>query len=248
MLLAAAKPTIAVSVLLLLLGTRTVMADPNDSLMINYAQNGAHQVDVEFGSQKPSGQSPSGATTLGVGASVTERWFTEVYGTYLRDSGDTTKFDSAAWINTLLLTDGQSPIEFALYTEIEYERDRAAGYKAVIGPLLQGEFGLTTVNLNFLLHRNYLADFSNPMQLDYQWQVKRRLSASYEFGVQGFGELGAWNHWAPHDQQVHQIGPVFLGKFKLGDEQVIHYNAAVLFDVLDGQRATTFRLQAVYGF
>jgi hypothetical protein len=86
------------------------------------------------------------------------------------------------------------------------------------------------------------------MQLDYQWQVKHRWNAALEYGIQGFGELGTWDHWAPHDQQAHRLGPVILGKVNLDGESVIHYNAAVLFDAFDGHSATTLRFQAIYGY
>jgi len=233
---------------LLWLGTQSALADPYESLLTTYTHNGAHQIDVAMGSQKPSGQGSSSAGAIGIGYLATDRWFTELYGSYAHAAGEATQFDSAAWINTLVLTGGQSPVDVGIYSEIEYEQDRAAGYKIQIGPLLQAEFGLTTVNLNFLLHRNYLADFSNTMQFDYQWQVKRRWNAALEYGIQGFGELGAWNHWAPHDQQAHRIGPVLLGSVALPGESIIHYNAGVLFDAFDGQHAVTLRLQATYGF
>jgi len=245
---AAEKSTLLACALLLTLGTQSAMGDPYDSLLTTYTQNGAHQIEFDIGTQKPAGQGSSSAAALGIGTLATERWFTEVYGSYARDSGEATQFNSAAWVNTLVLTDGQSALDVGLYSEIEYEQDRAAGYQVKIGPLFQTEFGLTTANLNFLLHRNYLADFSNTMQLDYQWQLKRRLNASLEYGVQGFGELGTWDHWAPHDQQAHRIGPVILGKLNLDGDNVIHCNAGILFDVFDGQRATTLRFQATYGF
>ncbi len=245
---AAEKSKLFLCALLLTLGTPSAMGDPYDSLLTTYTQNGTHQIDFEIGSQKPSSQGSSSAAALGIGYLATDRWFTELYGSYTHNTGEATQFDSAAWVNTLVLTGEQSPLDVGLFSEIEYEQDRSAGYQVKIGPLLQAQFGLTTANLNFLLHRNYLADFSNTMQLDYQWQVKHRWNASLEYGIQGFGELGTWDRWAPHDQQAHRIGPVILGKVNLGGDNVIHYNAGVLFDAFDGQHATTMRFQATYGF
>ena len=224
------------------------MADPNNSLMTIYTQNGLRQFDFEAGTQKPSGQAGESAATVGLGFGINERWFSEIYLSAARSQGESSKFDSAALVNTIALTDQQSPFDLGLYTEIEYEQDRSAGYKATFGPLLQSSFGLTTANLNLLLHRNYLADDSNRMHLDYQWQLKRRWDARFEYGIQGFGELGEWDHWAPQDQQAHRVGPVILGKAVLGEAQVIHYNAAMLFDILDRQHSTTIRFQATYGF
>lgn len=243
-----ARPAIVSFAVMLAIASSSAQADPDESLLTTYSQYGARQVDIEYGTQKPSGQLPSSAAALGVGLSMNDNWYTELYLAYAHDGGSATVFDSAALQNIFVLTSGDSPVDLGLYTEIEYENDRTEGYKATIGPLLEAGFGLYTANLNFLLHRNYRADDYNPMQLDYQWQIKRRISSSIELGVQGFGTVGQWNHWAPQDQQEHRLGPVILGKLDLDDKRVIHYNAALLFDVQDGQRAATFRMQAIIGF
>ena len=223
-------------------------ADPDESLLTMYSQYGARQVDVEYGTQKASGQFPASAAAVGVGLSMDEYWYGELYLAYANDGGQSTTFDSAALQSIFDLTHGAWPVDVGLYTEVEYESDRSQGYQATVGPLLQAEFGLTTANLNFLFHRNYLADTYNPMQLDYQWQVKRRLGSSLELGVQGFGELGQWNRWAPQGQQEHRLGPVVLGKLVLDDKRVIHYNAALLFDAFDRRNAATLRMQALIAF
>ena len=223
-------------------------ADPDDSLLTTYTQYGARQVDIEYGTQKASGRFPASAATLGLGLGVEENWYSELYLGYTHDSGSATTFDSAALQNVFVLSNGSYPVDIGLYTEIEVEHDRSQGYEATIGPLFETEFGLTTANLNFLFHRNYRADAYNPMQLDYQWQIKRRIGSSLELGVQGFGELGQWDHWAPQDQQQHRLGPVILGKLALDDQRVIHYNVGLLFDAFDRQSAVTLRAQAIIGF
>lgn len=223
-------------------------ADPDESLLTTYSQYGAHQIDLEYGIQKAPHQFPASAAALGVGLSMNDDWYSEFYLGYTHENGEATAFDSAALQNIFTLTNGSSPLEVGLYTEIEYENDRSQGYQAKIGPLFEAGFGLTTANLNLLFHRDYRADAYNPMQLDYQWQVKRRIGSALELGVQGFGTVGQWNHWAPQDQQEHRFGPVILGKLALDDKRVLHYNAALLFDVFDRQNAATFRLQAIIGF
>ncbi len=244
----AAQLAPAFAAALLAVASACAHADPNDSLLTTYSQYGARQIDVEYGTQKASGQFASSAATLGLGLSIRESWYSELYLGYTRDGGGATTFDSAALQNVFVLSNGSYPVDVGLYTEIEYENDRSQGYKAVIGPLFESEFGLTTANLNVLFHRNYGADAYNPMQLDYQWQIKRRVSPLFELGVQGFGTVGQWNHWAPQDQQEHRVGPVLLGKLALDDQRVIHYNTALLFDVFDHQHAVTLRAQAIIGF
>ncbi|HSY26131.1 MAG TPA: hypothetical protein VK832_01390 [Burkholderiaceae bacterium] len=236
------------SMLLLLMVTNHASADPDDSIFTTYSENGERQIDFRMGAINQSGQATQSASTVGYGYGVTDYWFSELYIGYVRSGSGGTDFDSAALQNTFRLTDEQSPVEIGLYTEIEYEADRTAGYQLTFGPLLQGDIGLTRLNFNLLFQRNYLADFPNPLQLGYQWQIKHHWNFPVDFGLQGFGEFGQWNHWAPRDEQSHRLGPGIFGKVSLGEHRVINYNAAILFDAFDQQHATTFRTQVVYGF
>lgn len=238
----------ASSLLMALLLANPALANPDDFILTTYAQDGLRQLNLAAGTINPSDQPRDSHATVGLGYGLTEHWFSELYLGYDRTSGNSTAFDSAALENFFRLTDGQWPVDIGLYTEIEYENDRSAGYKLTVGPLLQSEFGLTTLNLNLLFQRNYYADFSNRVQLGYQWQLKRRWTPTIEFGLQGFGAVGQWDHWAPRDQQSHRFGPAIFGKFALSEKQTFNYNAALLFDEFDGTHATTLRAQLVYGF
>jgi hypothetical protein len=224
------------------------LADPDDFVLTTYSENGLRQLNFAAGTIGQSGQARDNHATIGFGYGVTEDWFSELYLGYDHTAGESTTFDSAALQNIFRLSDGQGPVDIGLYTEIEYENDRSAGYQLTVGPLLQSEFGLSTINFNLLFQRNYRADFSNPVQLGYQWQFKHRWTPGFEFGLQGFGNVGQWDQWAPRDQQSHRFGPAIFGKFALGRQQIINYNAAILFDEFDGTRATTLRTQIVYGF
>jgi hypothetical protein len=234
------------SVALLLSGP--AWGDPDDNILTTYSENGQRQLDFKIGSFAQKGQASQDASTLGLGYGLTDYWFSEIYVSYVKSGGESIEFDSAALQNTFLLTGQQSPFDLGLYTEIEYEHDRTAGEQFTFGPLLQTELGLTKINFNLLFQRNYYADFPNPMQLGYQWQIRQHIQAPIDIGLQGFGEFGQWDHFAPEDQQSHRIGPAIFGKFDLGNDKLISYNAAILFDVFDDTHATTFRFQAVLGF
>jgi hypothetical protein len=99
-----------------------------------------------------------------------------------------------------------------------------------------------------LFQRNYDTDFSNPMQSSYQWQVTQHIQAPVDIGLQVFCEFGQWNHFPPEVQQSHRIGPAIFGKIDLGDDKLIAYNVAVLFDILDDTRANTVGFQAMLNF
>jgi hypothetical protein len=104
------------------------------------------------------------------------------------------------------------------------------------------------LNFNVLFQRNYHAEEANPMQLGYQWQAKYRYKPMFEFGAQGFGELGKWNHFAPRDEQSHRLGPAVFGKIALGGRKAIRYNAAYLIDAGDTRHNKTLRAQLEYEF
>lgn len=87
------------------------------------------------------------------------------------------------------------------------------------------------------------------MVMLYQWQTKYRWLPQFEFGLQGMGEMGAWDHWAPREERSHQLGPAVFGKFSLGSErQAIKYNAAWLLGASQAAPSHTLRLQMEYEF
>jgi hypothetical protein len=63
-------------------------------------------------------------------------------------------------------------------------------------------------------------------------------------GLQGFGELGAWDHWAPRDQQSHRAGPALFGTVPLGERQSLLVQATYLFGSVYGQDARMFSMRA----
>ena len=104
------------------------------------------------------------------------------------------------------------------------------------------------VNVNPLLTNITRAVEGNGTFFGYQWQVKYRWQQSLDFGVQGFGDMGRWNHLAPSSEQSHRLGPAVFGKVGLGGRQAIVWNAALLFGVTQASPDWNFRMQAEYEF
>ena len=224
------------------------IAGPADYVYTPSVTYGEREIDFKSGTVKKSQEDRVSAASIGFGYGATENWFTELYVIYKRENG-TTNFDAFEWENKFQLTQtGQYPIDIGFITEIERPKDRSEGYEIKFGPLFQTEFGKTQLNANVLFQRNYRSDTSNAMKLGYQWQAKYRLMPIFEFGLQGFGELGIWNRIAPRAEQSHLLGPAIFGKIALGGRQVIKYNAAVLTDVSAAKHSTTFRTQVEYEF
>ena len=64
--------------------------------------------------------------------------------------------------------------------------------------------------------------------------------------MQGFGNMGPWNDWAPSREQSHIAGPALFGRVKVGDHQTIKYNAGVLFGINHAAPKHTRRAQAEF--
>lgn len=224
-------------------------AGPSDYIFLPGVEYGEREIDFKFGTAKSGDTERFSAASIGFGWGATPWWFTEFYAKYEREHPEGTKFDAWEWENKFQLTEtGKYFADVGFITEIERPRDHTEGYEFKFGPLFQTDFGKVQLNANLLFERHYRAETSGPMEMGYQWQVKYRLQPTFEFGLQGFGEVGKWNDWAPSDEQNHRFGPAVFGKLALGDKQVLKYNAAWLFGASKAAPDNTFRMQVEYEF
>jgi len=230
------------------LALQSAFAGPADYVYVPAVEYGEREIDVKAGTQKSSGRSRENAYLLGVGFGATERWFTEAYVVIEKeDSSGRTRAEAIEWENKFQLTEtGRYPVDVGLIVEVEVPEEIDEGYELRFGPLLQTDAGKVQLNGNLLFERRYRAQASEPMQMGYQWQVKYRQQREFEYGLQGFGELGPWNDWA--SQQAHKAGPAVFGRVGLGGREAIRYNAAYLIGTSSGAPDRTFRLQAEYEF
>ncbi|HEY8050241.1 MAG TPA: hypothetical protein VIE63_13780 [Ramlibacter sp.] len=225
-------------------------ADPNDYVHTPIVQYGEREIDFKAGTSKLRDGTSDSAQSLGLGYGVTQRWFTEFYAKWHQTPDEGKGFDAWEWENLFQLTEtGKYPVDVGVLLEIERPKDRSAGYELSWGPLFQMDVtNKVQANLNFLWTKHVRAEAAGPAELGYQWQLKYRLRPEFEFGAQGFGGVGPWDHWAPGSEQSHVAGPAIFGKFKVGQRQVINYNAAVLFGLNNGAPRNTLRVQAEYEF
>jgi hypothetical protein len=222
-------------------------ADPDDYVATPGVEYGEREIELRLGTAAPTDGERHSAAALAFGYGVTPGWFTEVYGKWHRSGA--TSFDAFEWENRFQLTEpGQYFADLGLLVEIERPRDRAEGYELRLGPLLQKDFGPVQANLNVLIERHYRAAEPEATELGYQWQLRYRFQPAFDFGAQGFGDVGAWNDWAPAHEQSHVVGPAIFGKLNLGGRQVLKYDAALLFKVSSAAPARTLRAQLEYEF
>jgi len=224
-------------------------AGPADYVYTPTVEYGEKEIDFKAGTARNADNPRETAASIGFGYGATEWWFTEVYLKYKRENNEGTRYDAIEWENKFQLTEtGKYPVDVGFLLEIERPRDHGEGWEVKWGPLFQTEFGKVQLNGNLLFQRNYQASFSNDTQFLYQWQAKYRWLPQFEVGLQGFGEMGRWNHWARDDARSHRAGPAVFGKLPIGTHQAIKYNAAWLVGLSSAAPDHTLRLQVEYEF
>jgi hypothetical protein len=232
-----------------LLSPLCTMAGPSDYIYTPAVTYGEREIDFKMGSASKKDEPNEAAASIGFGYGVTQYWFTELYLKYKRQLNEDTKFDAYEWENKFQLTEaGQYPVDVGFLLEIERPKNHDEGWEVKWGPLLQTDFGKVQLNANLLFKRSYDSVSPSNMQLLYQWQVKYRLLPQFEYGLQGMGEMGTYDNWAPSDAQVHKLGPAIFGKLPLGGHQAIKYNAAWLVGNSKATPDNTVRLQVEYEF
>src|SRR5512139_3213055 len=211
-----------------LLCLQSAHAGPADYVYTPTVEKGEREIDFKAGTQDSDPR--KSAAMLGVGYGAND--------------------DAFEWENRFQLTEtGKYPVDVGLITEIEVPRERKEeGIELKLGPLFQTEFGKLQLNANVLFEDHVDAEESSETEMGYQWQAKYRWKPALEYGLQGFGEMGPWDDWAPSDEQSHKAGPAVFGKLAAGDQQAIKYNAAWLFGMSDGAPDNTFRMQVEYEF
>jgi hypothetical protein len=230
---------------------QNALAGAADYIYTPTVEYGEKEIDFKAGSTSPlDGISTQGAS-IGYGYGAKEYWFTEVYLKQERSGSEISNI--AEWENKFQLTDtGQYPVDIGFITELEAPLSANVPWELKIGPLFQTEFGKIQLNGNLLFERAFGKTDENGLPyvtiFSYQLQAKYRWQPILEFGVQGFGEMGKWNHWDPQAEQIHRIGPAVFGKYALGNRQAIRYNAAWLFGASEAAPSHTFRLQVEYEF
>lgn len=226
------------------------VAGPSDYVITPIVEEGEREIDVKAGTAKLRDGTRESKYSVGLGFGVNSWWFTELYAIWHKEPGARHSFDAWEWENKFQLTEtGKYPVDVGFLVEIERPKDRSEGYEFRWGPLLQADIGSNVqANLNLLVEKHIRASEPQKAALGYQWQVKSRWRPEFEFGAQGFGDVGPLSHWAPRSEQSHVAGPALFGKIRVGNRQTIKYNAGLLFGLTDASPRNTLRVQAEYEF
>jgi hypothetical protein len=245
---AASRLALALAAALAGVGPAAQAADPGYYLVSTYENPGVVSLDYRYWTVKFKGEPVTTWPEVGVGYGINKRWYTEVYASFIGGTGVATRLSTLNWQNDYLLTQGQYPFDLAIHSNLIANRDHRDGTELELGPVLRTDFGRTQLNANLLFERAFGADQPSPTKLKYQWQLKYRWKPLLHVGVQGFGELGEWDHWAPHSRQSHRAGPVLWGSWYLGGQQAFSYQAAYLMGSIYGSHGSMFSLRLLYDF
>ena len=231
------------------LSADAAIAGPNDYIRLPTIEYGEREIDFKTGAHRQRDGSSEAAHSIGYGFTPAAWWFTELYAKYARAAGEANRFDAWEWENRFQLTEtGRFPVELGFLLEVERPRDRAEGFEYTLGPMLQSEWGKFQANANVFLRRHWRATERFDSELLYQLQLKYRHSRGLEWGLQGFGNAGQWDHRPPLSQQSFAIGPALFGKIRLGAREAIRWNSAILAGTSPASPRTTLRFQAEYEF
>ncbi len=229
------------------LGAGNAYAGAADYVHTPNVEFGEREIDFKFGSADGPGDARESAASIGFGYGAREHWFTELY--LKREQGDGEHARLAEWENKFQLTEtGKYPVDVGLIIELELPVDGGKTDELAVGPLFQTDFGLIQLNGNLIFERQFNDGAHHDTALLYQWQAKYRWRPGFEFGLQGFGEVGKWDDWDTHADQQHRLGPAVFGKVGVGKHQFIRYNAAWLVGTTPASYDHSFRVQVEYEF
>lgn len=189
-------------------------ADPGYYLITPYSQAGEWDLDTRLWSVTTHGGSTAYWPEVGLRYGINSRWTSELLvsfeGPHLNDQA----LDSWNWQNEILLTQGESPFDLGIHLQLIHSPDD--GNLLQWGALWETELGLTRLNFNLIFEHQYQTG-AQGTQLKYQWQGLYPVAQGVRLGVQGFGELGNWDHWS--SQSSNRAGPSFALALPRGELQ-----------------------------
>jgi hypothetical protein len=235
-------------ILFALLAPPCAQAGTGYYLVTTYPVEHQKSIDFKYWKAWPTQGETSSSPEIGYGYNVNSRWYTEVTAAWYQYGTQSQKLAALEWQNDVMLTQGQLPFDVAFHTNIERYADGDHEVELQFGPVFQTEVGRTQLNFNVFFNHAYRVEKAEPTEISYQWQVRYHYTEKLQFGAQGFGEMGEWNHWLPREQQSHRAGPALFGTWRLGGTSELKYEAALLIGTNSAVRAKSFATRIQYAF
>jgi hypothetical protein len=221
-------------------------ADPGYYLLTPYDQAGVLTAELRYWTVKPQRGSEATWPEAGLGWGVNRRWTTRLLASWIGGSHEATRLATLNWQNSVLLTQGEGPVDVALHLQRIWPQ--GGGQQAMeYGLVMKTELGFVHVNFNLVLE-NTLGAGAPPTRLKLQWQLQQRITPGLHAGLLGFDELGTWKDWAPHASQSHRAGPVLISTWPRDELRALTLQAAWLVGKTYGRTGSMFTLRAAADF
>ncbi|AVP97765.1 hypothetical protein C7S18_11400 [Ahniella affigens] len=235
------RATLIASALLMTLVASVASAGPSDKIYHPSVERGEKEIEFR-GTWLDEGDVYERKFILDLAYTPTDRWKTELVLEYEGDSGAGGELEAFEWENIFVFGEpGQYAVDFGLLAEYEHKFEDGDD-EIKIGPLLQKEFSALIATVNLQLQRELGS--GHDTELVYGWETRWRGREALEFGLQGFGDLGALDHLGDVDE--HRLGPALFGQQKLANGDKLNWNAAVLGSVGSDGPDSQARFQVEY--
>lgn len=222
----------------------SALAGPADRVYRPIVEKGETEIELRGGYFDFGDGADEYATVLDLGYAFTNRWKSELVFEYEGETGEGAHPEALEWENLFVLTEqGEHWVDVGLLVELEHTFS-AAPEEFKLGLLLEKEIGPTIADLNLIGVHEFGDGASDETGLEYRWQVKWRGHEALEWGVQGLGTAGTFEHLG--DGTEHSIGPALFGVQKLANGNKLAYDAAILGGLNDNAPDLTFRFNLEY--
>jgi hypothetical protein len=230
--------------LALLGGASSALAGPADRVYRPTVEKGETEIELRGGYFDFGDGADEYATVLDVGYSFTDRWKSELVFEYEGETGEGAHPEAIEWENIVVLTEqGEHWVDVGLLIELEHTFS-AAPEEFKLGLLLEKEVGPTIADLNLIAVREFGDDAGDETELEYRWQLKWRGKEALEWGLQGLGTAGTFEHLG--DGTEHSIGPALFGVQRLANGNKLAYDAAILGGLNSAAPDLTVRFNLEY--
>lgn len=243
---------------MLALAGAAALASPAESVIQSDIERGEREFEFAVGTERNADGDEESAVLVSFGTGVTHRWATEVGVEFARTNGEALRYDGVEWENRIgLIIDEEAPVGLSLFVGLERPREHDEGWSATVGLLSETRLGRFLLDANLLAERTWGAgdgadaedaDDDGGTTLGYQWQWVYRHSSRIYYGLHGMGEMGRWNDWRDTDDQEHKLGPVLVGRLRLGDGRRLNYDVGLLFGATEATPDRTLRVKLEYEF
>ena len=221
-------------ILVLLCGFKASAAD---KIYSPYVEPG--ELEIEYFGSRSVGDAQQQQFSVGYG--VTERWKTELYSKFDKDSGDKLTFDEWEWENIFQLTErGEYWLDVGASVAYEWTPQNNKADTVETRLLLAKDFNKTSHVLNVIAEKQVGSGPKENLEGKLLWSSRYTYSKYFEPGFEIESDFGELKEVGSFNDQKHYVGPAAYGKIPLhftDRADALKYRFAYLFGISDAASA-----------